>query len=355
MHGHVLVGYMRWELPYVVEWINWHLFVGFDHIVIYNNDDATNYNAMAELLAAYSSEHVLTLLYWPKHGDQRGAYSDAYDRFLPRASTITILDGDEFLVVCNPASTKIGAIYEASGIMRSHDPGCRGLGWYQYGTSHLQTHPPNASVLATYTLRAAYDERRHDGHGKIVFSGGRRGVGTRPDSGFQHYCRMALDGSYAETAAAGMVPEMFWRLPISHARIHHYERRGGDSNYARRVSRGCSGAHTGQCKVYGRPLWVLRAEDEWLNLYRDPSGCDAPRALPGLLQNRPALPSPTASGFKFCAVEQYVGPPPKPAKAPAPASWWQRLARNIAAAFASSSPAIPNASAWAVQNGLGCK
>ncbi len=39
LHKYSIVACARWERNYIVEWMQYHFLLGFDHIYIYSNDD----------------------------------------------------------------------------------------------------------------------------------------------------------------------------------------------------------------------------------------------------------------------------------------------------------------------------
>ena len=53
---------LRDESLFVVEWVNYNLWIGFDHIVILNNDDDPT--PLNELLARYVKKGYVTLVNW---------------------------------------------------------------------------------------------------------------------------------------------------------------------------------------------------------------------------------------------------------------------------------------------------
>ncbi len=83
------------EAPYLAEWINYHLIVGYDHFYLYNNFSKDNYQ---KILAPYIEKELVTLIDWPVPAGQTQAYNDCVKRFSEESSWIAFQDADEFAV-----------------------------------------------------------------------------------------------------------------------------------------------------------------------------------------------------------------------------------------------------------------
>lgn len=88
---------VRNEGPYLLEWLAWQRLLGFNRVLVYDNQST---DGGAALLAALARADVLSLVPWP---DQPGvptqvaAYTDAIARV--RTDWVAFLDIDEFLVL----------------------------------------------------------------------------------------------------------------------------------------------------------------------------------------------------------------------------------------------------------------
>ncbi len=147
-HNASIVACARWESPYIVEWIVYHLNLGFDHIHLYcNDDDPKGFKAALRSLPPSMAEAVSYRPYFGQ-GLQAAMYLDALPRARRSSDWICILDIDEFLVL--KAWDSIGALTRwlaARGIASLH------LNWVFYGHNGHATRP-GSSVLGTYTRRA---------------------------------------------------------------------------------------------------------------------------------------------------------------------------------------------------------
>jgi hypothetical protein len=93
--GVVVVCIVKDEGPYLEEWIAYHVALGVDHFLIYDNGST---DGSAELLERYQNHGLVTRIDWPLRGGQLAAYNHAL-RFLgPIADWLAFYDVDEFLV-----------------------------------------------------------------------------------------------------------------------------------------------------------------------------------------------------------------------------------------------------------------
>jgi hypothetical protein len=124
------------------EWLRYHLYLGFDHVFIYDNAPQPILQEFAEKYPGF-----VTVIHFPGRNQQ----SNAYDHFatIARGSFTwgACIDGDEFIVLRRHAS--IGALL---------DEHCRhgalGLNWLLFG-SNSQLHYSPEPVLQRFTRREA--------------------------------------------------------------------------------------------------------------------------------------------------------------------------------------------------------
>jgi hypothetical protein len=74
MHKHALVATARWEEQHIVEWIEYHRSIGFDHFYIYGHDNEplTLYQVLFPYL--HGPNPLVTYRYWPKPGEFGAMY-----------------------------------------------------------------------------------------------------------------------------------------------------------------------------------------------------------------------------------------------------------------------------------------
>jgi hypothetical protein len=73
-----LVATARWEENDIVEWIQYHKSVGFDHIYIYSNDDDPypTYRVIESYI--YGPNPFVTFRHYPKRGSTKPQQADIY-------------------------------------------------------------------------------------------------------------------------------------------------------------------------------------------------------------------------------------------------------------------------------------
>jgi hypothetical protein len=151
--GNVLVGHALDEIEFYAEWLNYHLYLGFDHVFVYYEDsDPEPFRA---LLQPYVDAGYVTAIHRPKKGFSGECFGDFATKYAAKVKTFSILDTDEFLGLCKHAT--IGELVVDIGLANQDlDSGlwCAQLPWLLFGTSHLPDHPAGGSVLQSYYKRA---------------------------------------------------------------------------------------------------------------------------------------------------------------------------------------------------------
>jgi hypothetical protein len=82
------------EAPYIGEWLAFHLAVGFDHFVLYDNGST---DGARELIAGLPSASHVTLIDWPERPGQPSAYRHFHENFRSRFEWAAHIDLDEFV------------------------------------------------------------------------------------------------------------------------------------------------------------------------------------------------------------------------------------------------------------------
>eukprot|EP00002_Diphylleia_rotans_P005335 TRINITY_DN14469_c0_g1_i1.p1 TRINITY_DN14469_c0_g1~~TRINITY_DN14469_c0_g1_i1.p1 ORF type:complete len:620 (+),score=122.20 TRINITY_DN14469_c0_g1_i1:196-1860(+) len=77
------------------EWIEYHLLVGYERIILYDNNQKPD-PVMNRLVRRYSS--LLVVRPWPQRHSQTEAYTDCIIRFSETTEWMSLLDADEFIV-----------------------------------------------------------------------------------------------------------------------------------------------------------------------------------------------------------------------------------------------------------------
>jgi hypothetical protein len=90
------------EAPYLKEFIEYHMLIGFEHFYLYNNNSEDNYQ---EVLKDYVDKGIVTLVEWPVVPGQQAMYEHWYKEYRRESSWVSFLDLDEF--ICPLKVTKI--------------------------------------------------------------------------------------------------------------------------------------------------------------------------------------------------------------------------------------------------------
>lgn len=271
---HAVVAVARGEADFIVEWLNYHTWLGYGRFYIYNQDDDPT--VLERLLSYYTSAGIVLLKHWPHVGDQRGSYVDFIHRHAHDVTTFTFLDGDEFLSLCKHATIDeflADEIGPTSSQAEQKKPSCLELPWYMFGTSDLPFHPPRTSVLTQYFHRAKCPVREHAG--KVIVRAGKQ-YNDRPKADIDrhtgtmhHFCREHTTNSSS--------------IKASVASIFHYSLRNGDLSFAMRTKRGTQGDFAGQKMYEGITVGAFPERNE----HRDATMLRILDSVPNLLEARP--------------------------------------------------------------------
>ncbi len=93
--GVVVVCIVKDEADYLEEWLAYHVALGVDHFIIYDNGST---DGSAALLERYINHGLVTRIDWPLGGGQLSAYNHSLRMFGAAARWLAYYDVDEFLV-----------------------------------------------------------------------------------------------------------------------------------------------------------------------------------------------------------------------------------------------------------------
>ena len=122
------------EAEYVSEWIAFHLAVGVQHFVIYDNASTDN---TREILAKYGD--VVTVIDWPQRPGQIPAYQHFVENYEAVARWVAVIDADEFLMP-ETADSLLDVLPEFEQY------GGLAVNWLVYGTNGFATRPPGLLI-----------------------------------------------------------------------------------------------------------------------------------------------------------------------------------------------------------------
>jgi hypothetical protein len=134
------------EERYIDEWIQYHLFLGFSHIVLYDNSDR---NEMAYLAGQYES--FVTVIPFPGRYRQYDAYNHFTRKYRCRYRWAAFIDCDEFIVLRSHNNIE-------SFLKEYCEEGAVALNWLMFGNNgHLVYE--NKPVLERFTRRCRAADR----------------------------------------------------------------------------------------------------------------------------------------------------------------------------------------------------
>jgi hypothetical protein len=151
----------RWEERDIVEWVQYHRAVGFDHIFLYSNDDdpMPTFRALTPFL--YGADAFITFQHYPKRRPGQPQQPDIYFHFLRhhkhKTEWFSMLDADEFFV--------FKGVNNVHAFMAEFENDCDALyfNWLVYGSAGKLKRDFD-SVLLSHTLRT----ERIDVHTKMI-------------------------------------------------------------------------------------------------------------------------------------------------------------------------------------------
>ena len=136
--GVVVVCIVKDEADYLEEWIAYHVALGVDHFLIYDNGST---DGSADLLERYQNHGLVTRIDWPLGGGQLAAYNHALRFFGRVADWFAFYDVDEFLVpLLDDDIPTFLARFEDAAVVR--------VPRLEFGFSGHRTPPPGLTIDA---------------------------------------------------------------------------------------------------------------------------------------------------------------------------------------------------------------
>jgi hypothetical protein len=123
------------EDNYIEEWMQYHLYLGFDHIFIYENDWRCNINSP-----------LITKIQFDGIGNQEKAYNHFLKSYNNEYDWVAFFDVDEFLVLKKHEDIKVF-------LKEYNDYNGVAINWYLFGDNNLCEINGNYSMLQRFTKR----------------------------------------------------------------------------------------------------------------------------------------------------------------------------------------------------------
>ena len=143
--GTAIVVVAKNEGVYLHEWLAYHKLLGFDEILIYDNDST---DGSTELLGELRGHELATPTEWHVEADvspQIAGYTHALERLGPDFGWVAFIDLDEFLVL--PQHETIGDF-----VADFERPDALGINWKNFGSSGLADYCARARYRSIQTL-----------------------------------------------------------------------------------------------------------------------------------------------------------------------------------------------------------
>jgi hypothetical protein len=142
MHYLALCAIAKDENQYLLEWIHYHILLGVERFILYDNDSVT---PIANVLNEYVQTGIVEVIPFPGVNQQIPAYEHCLRKYGRRFRWIGFLDLDEYLVLKDTRDARILlSDYE--------DYGGLAVNWVMFGSSGHVTRPPGLQI-ENYVMR----------------------------------------------------------------------------------------------------------------------------------------------------------------------------------------------------------
>lgn len=203
------------EAPYLIEWVVYYRYVvGFDDIVIYQNDST---DRTADVLCSLEQQGLCRQIEWPTRHHPNPQY-EAYAHALRYISGwVGYFDLDEFLVLKEHSSIQecIRSLPQADSIS---------FNWLVFGSSHLETYAKEL-VTQRFTFCSQAEERANRNFKSIINSSKIKEPAqhisiAKPGARYFH-----VDGTelyYSDRPQRIQLEDRFAHLNHEPAQVNHY-------------------------------------------------------------------------------------------------------------------------------------
>jgi hypothetical protein len=195
------------EGPYLHEWIAYHRVLGFDDILVYENESTDD---SADVLANLAAHALVTPVPWSVPEDvapQREAYIDGLARLGPDYGWVAFIDLDEFFVL--PRHETIQDFLADFGHMDAI-----GVNWKNFGSSGHKRYKPKL-VIERFTRCS----ERVYGRNRRVKPFARTAVIARPGT---HTCKLHKPARYLDITGVPIADGRSLTVNHDTIRLHHY-------------------------------------------------------------------------------------------------------------------------------------
>lgn len=131
-----IVAIAKNEQDYIKEWVSFHKVMGFDKIILYDNDSTDN---MVEEIKPFINNGYVIYNKIPGVKQQLNAYNDALKRYSSLFRYMAFIDCDEFLFPVDSSETVLSIVEKA--IKKNIHAGGVCANWAMFGSSGHETKP----------------------------------------------------------------------------------------------------------------------------------------------------------------------------------------------------------------------
>lgn len=125
------------EELYIIEWIIYHLKIGFCKIFIYDNneDDKKLFNCLKKIEIYPEIRKRIVIIPFPGNSKQMDAYNHFLKNFSKKWKWVSIIDCDEFIVIKDPNYIPIKKL-----LIEQCKEGSLGIHWKLFGNNNKDTY-----------------------------------------------------------------------------------------------------------------------------------------------------------------------------------------------------------------------
>lgn len=195
----------RDETDYIVEWVDHHLKIGFEYIVIYDNNSVV---PIKQTLSSYIRSGQVSVIDCPiMESPQMKAYNHCLYEMHNKTKWIAYIDIDEFIVL-----HKHDSIVDMLGEYEQYPGLC--LNWVMH-TANQHIHKPQGSIIDSYTTARPFNSTANT-HIKTILQP--KHILTIPNPHFAVYNL----GLSAVNESGDLVTGPFSQFSNEVAQVNHY-------------------------------------------------------------------------------------------------------------------------------------
>ncbi|WP_319778396.1 glycosyltransferase family 2 protein [Maridesulfovibrio sp.] len=226
------------ETKYLEEWVRYHLGIGVDHIILFDNDSDI---PVSETLKDWISAGAITVIEAPGACKQLPCYETALSKFGAQFCWLGFIDLDEFIVTKNQMSLP--------EFLLAYEPyGGLGVNWVCFGSSgYIES--PDDYVIRAYKLRLP-DEHNKNLHIKSIIQPSKvKSIASNPHS------FLFKEGFFAVNELKHPIPagSAFSYFTNELIQINHYVTRSRE-DYIAKIKRGKADRESEPPSVINEPF-----------------------------------------------------------------------------------------------------